>query len=133
MMIDSEEVARRIGIPYCVFRGNRANIPGFPPYKGRRGRAFLFNEKSIDKWLEANYPARELFLKAQQDTMKARRAQVRAENKVNKPELSMIQRFIRGEFDHPQKRHNDERKLDRARVRMPKTTIVSTNADSWLL
>ena len=60
------------------------------------------------------------------------RKQKKAPKIEAKQPSSMIMAFLMGKYDHPDKRHADELKLDKARISMPKTTKVVIYNEAWI-
>lgn len=140
-VITLNQIAKKIGISEKNFRNytTKINMPEPLPFSKEFGQKKIFNRVEINQWLEKNdvwKTIREIRAHAKKRNKpyvpRAIKKQVQ-QQKIEKP-LSLMSRFIRGDFDPKEKRLKRQAWIEQARASKPKTLILKCEIDhEWRL
>lgn len=141
-LITLEEFAEIIGVNKDCLRNLRVKM-GIPnPIIDRRTgqpvvNKSLYDRKQLMFWAEINDVKKALYeARTGKPYGDRHKRYIRKEKKIPRKAAqqpsSIIMAFLMGKYDHPEKRHSDERRLDKARERMPKTRKVQIYNEAWV-
>lgn len=131
-LITLNEIANKIGISEKNFRNytTKINMPASLPYQKSYGRKQVFNRVEINQWLEKNdilKTIREIRAHTKKRNKpyvpRAIKKQVQ-QQKIEKP-LSLMSRFIRGDFDPKEKRLKRQAWIEQARANRPERLVLA--------
>ena len=131
-VITLNQIANIIGISEKNFRNytTKINMPASLPYQKSYGRKLLFNRVEINQWLENNDVLK---------TIRAIRADAKDRKKPYVPRgvkkqvqqqkveksLSLMSRFIRGEFDTSRRQIERRAKIEAAKANRPARLVLA--------
>ena len=144
-VISLNQIAMIIGISEKNFRNysQKINMPAQLPNQKSFGRKKMFNRAEILHWLEVN-DIKKLICSIRANEYRAAKPEAKpyvpkqirlnAENDKKPKQLSLMSRFIRGEFATSHQQIERRAKIEVARVNKPKTMVLKCEIDSeWRL